>query len=145
MCRHNLGETGNLPLYLFLLGEHYLARIQIHHDPAAGRDEGSRVVQVEVLRHTTQVLIITGIVHRIKEILSALVLVLDELARVLPPFQSVETAGVREAASATRVIAWVTPTYIISCKCRLLRIIHWFVPSKINGIARGIGMSKFVL
>lgn len=89
---HDLGEAGDLALDLLLLGEHDLVRIDVHHDPAARGDERSRVVQVEVLRHAPQVLVVRAVVYRVHEVLPALELVLVLLLDLLPPLERVDVA-----------------------------------------------------
>ena len=51
-----------MSLDLLLLGIEHLLRFLIHHDPTPGRDEGRRVIEVEVFHHALQIFIITYVV-----------------------------------------------------------------------------------
>lgn len=96
---HHLGQTGNLSLNLLLLGEHYLAGIDIHHDPTPCRNEGRRIIQIKVLRHRPQVLVVARVIYRVQDVLPTVELVLVLLLDLLPPLHVVDHL----AAVAARV------------------------------------------
>lgn len=56
--RHYLSQTSNLSTQCLLLRIHNLPSIQIHHDPAPRRQVRSWIVQIEVLGHDLQVVLV---------------------------------------------------------------------------------------
>lgn len=86
---HHLRQAGDLPRDLLLLGEHELTGVDVVHDPAPGRDEGRRIVQVEMLGHGPEVLVVAVVVDGIEDILATLELVFVLLLNLLPSFEGV--------------------------------------------------------
>ena len=119
--RHNFCQTSDLPLHLLLLGEHDLTGIYVHHDPAAGRDEGRGVVQVEVLGHRPHILVITIVIHRVQNVLSTFVFVFVLLLDLLPAFERIYRAlGEAATAAVVRVVPWTATSAQI-----LLLVLHF--------------------
>ena len=59
---HDLGKTSHLSLLFVLLSVEYFACVKTCHHPAPGGDIWCGVVQVEILNHVFEVVIITRVI-----------------------------------------------------------------------------------
>jgi len=96
-----------LPRDLLLLGEHELTGVDVVHGPAPGGDEGCWIIQVEMLGHGAEVVVVAIVVDGVEDVLATLELVFVLLLNLLPSFE-----GVRRAVPScplinrTRGVSW---------------------------------------
>ena len=81
-----------MPRDLLLLGKHELTGVDVVHGPAPGRDEGRWIIQVEMLGHGTEVVVVAIVVDGIEDVLATLELVFVLLLDLLPSFEGVHRA-----------------------------------------------------
>lgn len=81
-----------MPRDLLLLGKHELTGVDVVHGPAPGRDEGRWIIQVEMLGHGAEVVVVAIVVDGIEDVLATLELVFVLLLDLLPSFEGVHRA-----------------------------------------------------